>query len=641
MKKSVKTMVCLGLAALSLGIYAPGQGLAQEPVTMSLPQKMDNGETIEVYYRKGNSVDAPRARGAELKSETLLLKAGTIRREGAKPLTCDIVMEKDVLVTLRDGTVIYTDIFRPNDNEKHPAIMAWSPYGKEIGGQQLDDVPMRSGVPLNATSGLEKFEGPDPAYWVAQGYVIINPDSRGAYHSEGNLNYWGSQNSKDGYDTIEWAASQPWSNGKIGMSGNSWLTVSQWFIAGEQPPHLAAIAPWEGFVDHFRETANRGGIPNPIFPEAIFDTFASKNYIEDQPRMVVTHTLMNAYWQDKIAKLENISIPAYVVASYTNPVHTHGTFAGFRQIKSKDKWLRVHNTNEWYDYYQPEHVEDLRKFFDHYLKDEDNGWEKTAPVRLSVLDLGHEDVVDREEKEFPLARTEYRKLYLTAEGKLSDKEETKAAAVSYQVESTQPRQVFTYTFDQDTELTGYMNLHTYVEAAGSNDMELHVAVEKLDEQGNVLKDRLTGQPVAAEGYLRVSQRDLDKSKSTPAEPYLKHDHEDLLKAGEIVPVDIGIWPMGMKYHKGESLRLTIEPYNAPGKEIIPAFGSAKITVPQSGYTYDPKEKPAMKTLGGQAETSAHPEYEVKAPATRNKGQHIFHIGGKYDSFLLVPVVPEK
>lgn len=275
-------------------LFALSGSAAAESTVVKITQKMDNGETVEVYYRKGQPITADRVRAADFKTETMILKAGTIRREGAMPLTCDILFEKDVPVKLRDGTIIYTDIFRPVDDAKHPAIMAWSPYGKEIGGQWLDDVPNRSGVPLNATSDLQKFEAADPAYWVAHGYVIINPDSRGAYNSEGNLNYWGSQNALDGYDTIEWAAQQSWSNGKIGMSGNSWLTVSQWFIAGEQPPHLAAIAPWEGFVDHFRETANRGGIPNPVFPEAIFDTFTSKNLIEDQPRMIVSHTLLDA-----------------------------------------------------------------------------------------------------------------------------------------------------------------------------------------------------------------------------------------------------------------------------------------------------------------------------------------------------------
>ena len=133
----------------------------------------------------------------------------------------------------------------------------------------LDDVPMRAGVPLNATSGLEKFEGPDPAYWVAQGYAVVNVDKRGAYMSEGNLLYWGHDDALDGCDVIEWIASRDWCTGKVGMSGNSWLTVSQWFIAAEKPAHLAAIAPWEGFCDHYRESGTRGGIPTPEFPEMI------------------------------------------------------------------------------------------------------------------------------------------------------------------------------------------------------------------------------------------------------------------------------------------------------------------------------------------------------------------------------------
>lgn len=103
-------------------------------------------------------------------------------------------------------------------------------------------------------------------------------------------------------------------------------------------------------------------------------------------------------------------IPAYVVASYTNPVHTHGTFAAYRRLSSKDKWLRVHDTNEWLDFYT--HQDDLRRFFDHYLKGIDNGWEKTPKVRLSVLNPGGQAVVDRVENEWPLARTQYTRLYL-------------------------------------------------------------------------------------------------------------------------------------------------------------------------------------------------------------------------------------
>ena len=270
----------------------------------------------------------------------------------------------------------------------------------------------------------------------------------------------------------------------------------------------------------------------------------------------------------------------------------------------------------------------------------DNGWEETPKVRLSVLDPGHKDVVNRVEQEFPLARTEYKKLYLTGGQGLSAMPQPQEDTAAYDTSAKEAAATFTMTFDEDTEITGYMKLHAYVEAAGSNDMELHVQVEKLDGKGNPIPDRRTRQPIVAEGYLRVSQRALDEARSTDIEPVLKHDHEDLLKKGEIVPVDIPIWPMGMKYHAGEKIRLTVKAYNPPSPDTVPAFGAAKITVPENGYTYEPGTKVPMKTVGGM-DGKNYVENVVKAPRTRNKGKHIIHLGGRYGSYLQVPVVPEK
>ena len=179
--------------------------------TMILQDK--NGKEMTVAVRGALPVDSPCARYTGFKQETLLLKKGTIRLKGYMPLPCDIILERDVPITLRDGVTIYTDIFRPNDDEPHPAIMAMSPYGKEIGSQWLDDTPNHAGIPMDATSGLQKFEGPDPAYWCNHGYAIINPDVRGAYNSEGIILFFGSDYGRDGADIIEWAASRQWCNG--------------------------------------------------------------------------------------------------------------------------------------------------------------------------------------------------------------------------------------------------------------------------------------------------------------------------------------------------------------------------------------------------------------------------------------------
>jgi uncharacterized protein len=84
------------------------------------------------------------------------------------------------------------------------------------------------GVPRNKTSGLEKFEAPDPAEWIPRGYALVYPDARGTFMSEGNMPAYGTQEGRDGYDTIEWIGIQKWCNGSVGMAGNSWLGSTQW-----------------------------------------------------------------------------------------------------------------------------------------------------------------------------------------------------------------------------------------------------------------------------------------------------------------------------------------------------------------------------------------------------------------------------
>jgi len=508
--------------------------------------------------------------------------------------------ERDVAVPMRDGTIIYTDIYRPEDGTNLPSIVAWSPYGKRGGYARGRHIP---GVPL--ASPMTKFEGPDPDYWCRHGYCIINPDPRGVGNSEGDIAVFGTQEGRDSHDLIEWVASQVWSNRKVGMSGNSYLAISQWFAAAEKPPHLAAIAPWEGFDDHYRECLRIGGVPEVGFNGRgrAYGPARGENILA----MIRKYPFMNGYWEDKIAQVENINIPAYVVTSW-NPLHTHGTFSAYRRLPSRHKWLRVHNTQEWPDYYSPENVEDLQRFFDRYLKGIENGWEKTPRVRLSILDPGGIDQVNRLENEFPLTRTQFQKLYLDgATGTLSPDPVKKESSVSYKADDGQGHAVFTIKFNKDTELTGYMKLRLWVEADGAGDMDLFVYVSKLDEQGNHLPAYVLGFPnPGARGILRVSHRELDKIRSTPCEPYLTHRREQLLKPREIVQVDIGIWPVGMFWHRGQQLRVAIQGY--------------------ASWWMEDQLFPGGPIF----------HYEV-----RNRGNHIIHIGGKYDSHLLVPLTPSN
>ncbi len=596
-----------------------------------------DGSSFNVKLRRTLPVSASRVRYPGFHPDTLLLKKGTVRRAGSLPLQCDIRMLRDVAVKLRDGVTIYTDVFLPAQDGRYPAIMAWSPYGKEVGGQVLDDVPHRSGVFQNMTSGLEKFEGPDPAYWCARGYVVVNPDKRGAYLSEGNLLYWGHDDALDAVDLIDWIGHQTWNNQKVGMAGNSWLTASQWFIASERPKYLSAIAPWEGFSDLFRDS-NRGGIPMPEFAEMIAETFSSQyGLLEDQPAMLASQPYWCNYWKDKAPNIENINIPAYVVASYTNDVHTHGTFDAYRRLNGP-KWLRVHNTNEWLDFYT--HQDDLLKFFDHYLKGVDNDWEQTPKVRLSVLNPGGKDVVDRVENEWPLKRTSYERLWLNGKvGELQKRKPTKEIRQSYNADSVGRNSLqYHIKMTKTVEITGYMKLHLWVAAEDFNDMDLQVRVEKLDHNGQPIIG-MTGSSVAATGFMRVSMRKLDPARSSESEPYylFTKEAEQKLEPGKAYPVEIQLWPMGMIFEKGEYLQLTVGAYEPPVPPL--KFGSAKITIPAEGMTYDPTDSAVeLVTLGGNADQVDDPAEVVQSPMPHNNGRHSILTGGKYDSFLYIPVI---
>jgi putative CocE/NonD family hydrolase len=117
------------------------------------------------------------------------------RRENRLPLREAIVWLKDIPVEMRDGTKIRVDIFRPasKENEKLPALVPWSPYGKTGSGLIFTHDYPGICVPASQTSGLEKFEAPDPAEWCSRGYALVQADARGTFNSEGDMYVFGTQ----------------------------------------------------------------------------------------------------------------------------------------------------------------------------------------------------------------------------------------------------------------------------------------------------------------------------------------------------------------------------------------------------------------------------------------------------------------
>jgi uncharacterized protein len=510
-----------------------------------------------------------------------------------------VVFEKDVAVALPDGVVIHVDVFRPETGPAAPLI-GWGPYGKHGHTRYSVNFP-RAEVNDEHLSAYTAFEAPDPMFWVPLGYAVINPDPRGTWYSQGRATYLSPEEARDFAALIAWAGTQPWSNGKVGLSGVSYLTSAQWRVAELNPPYLAAINPWEGWSDTYREVVRHGGIPETSFWDYLPGRWGhSVTEVEDLRLETRDRPFLDAYWQSKMSRLENIKVPAFVCASWTDQaLHTRGTLEGFRRIASRQKWLYVHGRKKWAHYYEPRSRQMQREFFDHFLLGKDTRLPDWPRVRFELREKYYQGA-ELAAETWPIENTAYFPLYL-APGKLV-KTPPESAVVTYDPVGGE-HVAFDHVFAERTDLVGHMALRLWVSIEEGDDMDIFVAIQKLDREGTIVPFAYYSQfedgPVAL-GWLRVSHRELDEEASTPFLPVLKHQREMLLEPGEIVPVDIEIWPSGTRFEAGEGIRLVLQ-----GSDI---------------YDYP------------------RPSVYARHESLRNKGRQSFHMGGETRSRLLLPSV---
>jgi uncharacterized protein len=526
-----------------------------------------------------------------------------------------IITEKDVPIPVRDGLKLAANVWRPDKPGKFPVIMAFTAFAKDVlwsphsVGWGFADEPYSPTI-----TGTAVFEAEDPAFWVRHEYVLIIVDPRGFNKSPGkmgkadidgpvgevgvlSLGLW----AKDMYDSIEWAGTQRWSNGSVGLSGVSILAFSQWRAAALKPPHLKAFIPWEGMTDFYRDVMFRGGVPETEWGKLISDQRVPIERAWPPPEKEDPPT-PDEKAEDEF--LADITVPALICGTWSNHGnHTRGAFRAFRKISSEHKWLYTHGRQEWAEFYNTEAQAMRKLFFDHFLKDIDNRILKTPPVRLETRENADKYTV-RYEEDFPVPGTKYVRLYLDAtDYGLKVNKNPKQSKAGY--DSSSGKATFDHAFEQDTELTGYMNLRLWVSPEEAEDMDLFVTLKKLDANDKeVFFDSWMlpkGYPVAF-GWLRLSCRDLEKARSTPWEPYPKRviGAGEKVKPGDIVPCDIPILPSGTLFRKGEKLRLVVSGL----------YGGGDITGTHFGFN-----------------------------ASVNQGTHAIYTGGKYTSYLLVPVVP--
>jgi uncharacterized protein len=541
----------------------------------------------------------------------------------------EILVEKDIDIPLRDAAVLKADVLRPPAAGTFPAILNLGPYQKDKLWIPPADLEEKPGPLMN-------WETINPHWWVPQGYAAVRIDARGTGKSPGQGEPWSFEEALDFYDAIEWVARQPWCSGAIGLAGISYFAINQWFVANLAPPSLKAIIPWEGFADLYRDALFHGGILNQFMPHW-FVTHLCHHLVgrayRDNPDTFQINTLWrwlrnsldSGVFAGSQAQWEKLTLPIFTAGNWSGMgLHLRGNTEAFMRAASKHKKLRVHCGTHVHPFYTEDGRRDQLRFFDYWLKGIDNGVMSEPPVKLAIRQGGGA-VVWRHESEWPLARTQWTKLYLdlsvsAGEGTLAGGNPAQEGVHTYfasglsevgsvSASSTQLAasamqagigiSLSTPPLDQDTEVTGPVAAVLWV-SSSTEDMDLFLTIRNIDPAGNdVWEVGQQGQQVpVAKGWLRVSHRELDPELSLPYRPYHRHRRRLLLSPGEVVRVEVEIWPTSMVFRRGHRIRLDIQPRDG---------------------------------VGSVHYTHYHADY--------NTGTNTIHAGGARESYLLLPVIP--
>jgi predicted acyl esterase len=552
-----------------------------------------------------------------------------------------LIVEKDVVIPLRDGGILYADVYRPDGGaERFPAIMNLGPYQKDKLWIPPDDLEEKAN-PYMA------WETANPMWWCPRGYACVRVDARGSGKSPGRSDPSSYQEGVDFYDAIEWIAKRGWCSGNIGTLGISYHANSQWRAANLQPPSLKAIIPWEGRADLYRDQTFHGG----VFAMGFLHTWIATNmahHLMGRPRTTnpdafnnnmlwewASHNLDSEFWRMRSARWDKITVPMYSVGNWTGVgLHLRGNTEGFMLAASKHKKLRIHTGTHFHPFHSEEGRLDQIRFFDHWLKGIDTGIMDEPPVKLQIRTGGGlKDYKFRFENEWPIARTNWTKMYLRLnaaeqnhdgkpEGELLPEPVTVASKTTYLASppshagtaSSAPSvnagaiartgiSLMTAPLKEDTEVTGPMVLVVWV-SSSTEDLDLFATIRNIGPDGKDVWE--AGQqgwdevPVA-KGWLRASHRKLDPERSLPYRPYHAHDERQWLEPDQVVECHLEIWPSCMVFKKGHRIQLDVQPRDGVGSSV---------------YRHYPAD------------------YNIGAKNT-------IHAGGARESYLLLPVIPPK
>jgi uncharacterized protein len=562
-----------------------------------------------------------------------------------------------VPIEMPDGAVLRADVYRPPAEGRYPVILSHGVYAKglpfngDIYRMQWDKLVEKDPSVLEgSTNAYQSWEVTDPERWVPHGYVVVRVDSRGAGCSPGRLDPRSPKEFEDVCDSVEWAGVQPWSNGKVGIMGISYYAVMGWAAASRRPPHLAALIAWEGFNDQYRDAFYHGGILseftkrwqptqiNPIQygqgqraptnpntgqsvagPVTLSEEELERNRI-DYFGSIKEHPLFDEWHRDRTIDLSKVEVPVLSAANWGGQgLHPRGNFNGFLHASSQHKWLEAHGDTHWTHFYSAYGRDVQKRFFDHFLKELDNGWDRTPRVQLNIRHPGERFVL-RGEHEWPLARTQWTRLYLHPDLTLGRGPVEQVASIEY--EALGDGLLFLLpALDEEMEVTGPMAATLFV-SSSTTDADIFLVVRLFDPEGDEVTFEGSTDPNTpiANGWLRASHRALDSDRSRPWQPFHSHDRVEPLEPGQIYELNVEIVPSCVVVPAAYRLGLWVR-----GKDY--EYGGKLDEYGQTFYY-------ATQGTGGMT----HNDPDSRPPDVFG-GTVTLHTGPKHPSHLLLPLIP--
>src|SRR3989442_838115 len=275
----------------------------------------------------------------------------------------------------------------------------------------------------------------------------------------------------------------------------------------------------------------------------------------------------DGYWRSRMPDWSKVKVPLFSAANWGGQgLHPRGNFEGFVRSESDQKWLEVHGIEHWTHFYTDYGVALQKKFFGHFLKGEDTGWTKQPRVLLQVRHPG-ERFVERAESEWPLARTQWTRLYLNpGEQRLVGGAPPRDGQASY-AGLGDGLTFLTPPLERETEITGPLAAKLYV-SSETVDADLFLVVRLFTPNMSevTFQGALDPHTPIAQGWLRASHRKLDPKLTQPYRPYHTHDEKQPLTPGQVYELDVEIWPTSIVAPAGYRLGLTVRgrDYEYPG-----------------------------------------------------------------------------